>query len=137
MAEWTPNILASYEQAATTPRRPLPPTMTGRPARMGSSSTSTDAKNESMSTWRMTRWPPGPTATGSRQPRSPVSASPRSTTEAQPPEALGERHTGLSSAILGAQANCRGSPFHAIGELTPMAADRFPLDVHHVRDVHP
>ena len=44
---------ASYVHEATTPRAPAPPTITGLPARDGSSSTSTDAKNASMSMCRM------------------------------------------------------------------------------------
>src|SRR3954447_7705259 len=57
-AEWQPNARASYDAAATTPRGPSWPTSTGLPRRDGSSNTSTDAKNASMSTWRMDRSAP-------------------------------------------------------------------------------
>src|SRR5581483_5705595 len=53
MAEWMPYARASYVQDATTPRSPAPPTITGLPARLGSTRTSTDAKKLSMSTWRI------------------------------------------------------------------------------------
>ncbi len=43
IAEWTPNLRASYDAAATTPRRSSPPTITGFPRSSGRSSTSTDA----------------------------------------------------------------------------------------------
>ena len=50
MAEWTPNLRASYEQAATTPRLSgRPPTITGRPRRPGLSRCSTEAKKASIS----------------------------------------------------------------------------------------
>jgi hypothetical protein len=39
----TPNALASYEAARTTPPWALPPTAIGRPRRAGSSNCSTDA----------------------------------------------------------------------------------------------
>ena len=42
-------------RAATTPRAPVPPTMTGWPRSSGRRSSSTDAKNASMSTWRIVR----------------------------------------------------------------------------------
>ena len=44
MAEWMPNLRASYEQADTTPRCPgAAPTMTGLPRSDGSSRCSTEA----------------------------------------------------------------------------------------------
>lgn len=42
IAEWTPNRLASYDAAATTPRAASPPTTTGRPNSSGLRSSSTD-----------------------------------------------------------------------------------------------
>ena len=41
--EWMPNLRASYEHDATTPRRTEPPTSTGLPRSFGSSRCSTDA----------------------------------------------------------------------------------------------
>src|SRR5262249_42713558 len=55
IAERTPNGRASYEHAATTPRRADPPTMTGLPRSDGSSRCSTAAKNASRSTWTIVR----------------------------------------------------------------------------------
>ena len=43
IAEWMPNVRASYEHAATTPRRAEPPTSTGLPRSAGSSRCSTAA----------------------------------------------------------------------------------------------
>src|SRR5687768_12175421 len=54
-AEWHPNGRASYDAVATTPRGPSPPTRTGLPRSLGSSSCSMAAKKASMSTWRMAR----------------------------------------------------------------------------------
>ena len=53
IAERTPKRRASYVALETTPRPSVPPTMTGLPRSDGSSSTSTAAKNASMSTCRM------------------------------------------------------------------------------------
>src|SRR4051812_27745200 len=56
MAECTPNFLAAYEAAETTPRSfALPPTTTGLPLSEGSRSSSTETKKASMSTWKMVR----------------------------------------------------------------------------------
>ena len=52
-AERTPNARASYEALAMTPRRPTPPTATGRFRSVSSLSLSTSTKNASMSTWRI------------------------------------------------------------------------------------
>ncbi len=41
IAEWTPNARAWYDAESTTPRPPVPPTMTGRPASSGRSLIST------------------------------------------------------------------------------------------------
>src|SRR5262245_24550604 len=55
MPACTPNGRASYEAAVTTPRRlGSPHTITGRPRRCGCCACSTDAKNASMSTSRIT-----------------------------------------------------------------------------------
>ncbi len=54
-AEWTPYRRASYDAAATTPRGPVPPTTTGLPRSSGRRRSSTDTKNASMSTCRITR----------------------------------------------------------------------------------
>jgi hypothetical protein len=43
IAEWMPNVRASYEHDATTPRRADPPTSTGLPRSAGSSRCSTAA----------------------------------------------------------------------------------------------
>lgn len=48
-ASLTPKCVASFEAAATTERRPFPPTNTGLPCSVGSSSCSTWANMESMS----------------------------------------------------------------------------------------
>src|SRR5262252_6282279 len=54
IAEWTPNVRASYEAAETTPRSCLcPPTTTALPLSDGSNSSSTETKNASISTWKM------------------------------------------------------------------------------------
>src|SRR2546423_1510947 len=55
IADLQPKTRASYDAAATTPRRAAPPTRTGLPRRLGSSRCSTEAKNASMSMWRISR----------------------------------------------------------------------------------
>src|SRR5271165_5985184 len=54
MAEWTPNLRASYDAAETTPRSSRwPPTTTALPLSEGLKSSSTETKNASISTWKM------------------------------------------------------------------------------------
>src|ERR1700739_2379868 len=54
IAEWTPNLRASYDAAETTPRSSrCPPTTTAFPFSEGSKSSSTETKKASMSTWKM------------------------------------------------------------------------------------
>src|SRR5665213_3928739 len=91
--------------------------MTGRPARVGSSNTSTEAKNASMSTCRITRL--------------------CSSTEAQPPEALGERNPGAPAGVFRGPAYRGGRPLGAVGELAPVAAHCPHLHLDRVGDVHP
>src|SRR5206468_12406782 len=56
MAEWTPNLRASYEAAETTPRSSrCPPTTTAFPFSEGSKSSSTETKKASISTWKIVR----------------------------------------------------------------------------------
>ena len=55
IAEKTPYRRASYDAAATTPRRPVPPTTTGCPRSSGRRRSSHATKNASMSTWRIVR----------------------------------------------------------------------------------
>src|SRR5262245_45244321 len=74
MPACTPNGRASYEAAVTTPRRlGSPHTITGRPRRCGCCACSTDAKNASMSTSRIT-------AASSAGPHPGAAQHPRGTT---------------------------------------------------------
>src|SRR5271170_4616603 len=79
--------------------------MTGRPARVGSSRTSTEAKNASMSTCRM------------------LGVSLRSRTERQPAEALGKGHPGTAALFLGPAPYGLPGPAAWLGELGAVALD--------------
>src|SRR5674476_712571 len=91
---------------------------TGRPARVGSSNTSTEAKNASMSTWSITRSTDGTQLPGLRAMPSGCGWVGRSSTEARPPEPLGEAAPGIPAGILGCPMNRRPGPLGTVGELT-------------------
>jgi len=93
MAECTPNRRASYVQAATTRAAALPPTITGFPATSDRRAPRTEAKNASMSTWRMTG----------------------SSTEPQPPKPFREGNAHPLPRILRPKPNCGPSPLSPSG----------------------
>src|ERR1035441_3816715 len=111
--------------------------MPGSPASEGSSSTSTEAKNASMSTWRITLSAVPPLVVAEGSPRFAGPAPDRSPTEGQPPEPFGKGNTRLPARFLGTTRHRGGGPLHTVGELAAMAPDRFALDVHRPRDVDP
>src|ERR1700678_1773405 len=77
--------------------------MTGRPARVGWSRTSTEAKNASMSTCRM------------------QGVSLRSCMERQPAETLGKGHPGTAALFLGSAPYGLSGPAARPGELGALA----------------
>src|ERR1700733_5782669 len=89
--------------------------MTGFPANVGSSSTSTAAKNASISTWRMTR----------------------SSTEQEPSKPFGELDAHPLPCALGTQAHRRARPLLTVGEPAAMAGPRCPFELDGVGDFHP
>src|SRR5277367_4339748 len=93
--------------------------MTGLPARDGSSSTSTDAKNASMSICKM------------------VGRAGRSVTEGQPAEPLGVSDAGPPALLGRPPPHGLAGPAVLTGELGPMALDCGRLGLHRVADVHP
>src|ERR1700674_1946025 len=101
--------------------------MTGRPARAGSSRTSTDAKKESMSTCNTVQTS---ALSHAAAPASSCRAAPapgtarRSATEPQTPEALGIAHPGPAPVLLGAIAHGPPGPFALVAELAPGARHR-------------
>src|SRR5580698_4184437 len=93
--------------------------MTGFPASDGSSSTSTDAKNASMSTCRM------------------VGTSRRSGTEGQPAEALGVRDARPPALLRRPTTDRLAGPTSLARELASVALDGRRLRLDGVADVHP
>src|ERR1700722_15056101 len=98
--------------------------MTGRPTRVGSSRTSTEAKNASMSTWRIVGVPgsvpvlvPGPGPVGSG-------------TKRQAAETLGKGHPGTAALFLGPAPYGLAGPPAGLGELGAMALDGGRLALH-------
>src|SRR5580693_1833331 len=109
--------------------------MTGLPASEGSSSTSTDAKNASMSTWRMvgtalltvpgaSGWPGGPDGEPSA-------------TEGQPAEPLGVGDTGPPALLDRPSSHRLARPAVLAAELGAVALDRCRLGLDRVGDVDP
>src|SRR5579862_285719 len=133
IAEWMPYTRASYVHEATTPRVPLPPTMTGLPASPGSSRTSTEAKKESMSTCRMAA-----TAGGRPCPATLATARGRSDTEPKPPEPLGVRDARPAALLPGPPAHgvCRPARVEP-RELAPVTLDGCDLRLDGLGDVDP
>src|ERR1019366_784726 len=97
--------------------------MTGRPTSDGSSRTSTDAKNESMSTCR----------TVQRSEPSDIGSA----TEPETPKALGIPHPGPAPVLLGALPPRPAGPLPAVGELAGVTRHRRHLGLDRGRDVHP
>src|SRR5580692_11511536 len=95
--------------------------MTGLPVRLGLSSTSTAAKNASMSTCRTVG----------------IRLRSRSSTEGQPAETLGEAGAGPLALLLGAMADGLADQPLLLVELGAMALDRGGLGLDGVGDIDP